>query len=305
VPDQSGEGVEGDDGGGLADRLGARLGDRGQRALALLRAIATHAQERRITFLAAAVAYYAFVSIVPLLLVAVVVTTTIGGEAFAQDVVGDVARFLSPTGQEVFVDILTSGEGRTSVSLVGSLVLLWSALKVFRGLDLAFSEVYGVVGEETLLDQVRDGLLVLASVGVSLLAVAVVGVVTTLVADPITDALAPVLLLLSLVVALFPLYYVFPDVETTVVDAMPGTVLVAFGWTVLSAAFSVYVDLAGANPLYGALGAVLLVLTWLYLAAILVLLGATVNAVLDDRHASEDRERTGSYKPSAVDHPRE
>jgi YihY family inner membrane protein len=304
VPDQSGEGAEDDDG-GLADRLGRRLGDRGQRAFALLRAIATHAQERRITFLAAAVAYYAFVSILPLMLVAVVVTTTIGGEALAETVLESVSEFLSPSGQDLFLETLTSGEGRTSVSVVGSLVLLWSALKVFRGLDLAFSEVYGVEGEETLLDQVRDGLLVLASVGVALLAVAVVGVVTTLFADPVTDALAPVLLLLSLIVALFPLYYVFPDVETTVVDAMPGTVVVAFGWTLLSAAFTVYADVAGTNPLYGALGAVLLVLTWLYLAAVLVLLGATVNAVLDDRHVPEGRDRTGSYKPSAVDHPRE
>ncbi|MFQ3293598.1 MAG: membrane protein [Halobacteriales archaeon] len=70
-------------------------------------------------------------------------------------------------------------------------------------------------------------------------------------------------------------------------EALPGTVTVAIGWTLLGGAFSWYATTAGNFALYGVLGGVLLLLTWLYFGAMLVILGAVLNAVIAGRVATE------------------
>jgi len=66
--------------------------------LATAKAVVDTAQEQQITFLAASVAYYAFVSLLPALLLLLVLASTIGGEAFAEQIVGATQEFLTPAG---------------------------------------------------------------------------------------------------------------------------------------------------------------------------------------------------------------
>jgi membrane protein len=93
---------------------------------------------------------------------------------------------------------------------------------------------------------------------------------------------------------------VFPVVDVSVPDVLPGVFVAAFGWTILEAVFQAYVAGAGRSEVYGTLGAVLLVLTWLYLASLLVLVGLAVNVVLDDRTAAalDDTPRPRDYSSS-------
>ena len=48
--------------------------------------------------------------------------------------------------EEVHAAIDNAG-GEVGLSVTGTLVLLWGALKLFRGLDTAFAEVYGTRNE--------------------------------------------------------------------------------------------------------------------------------------------------------------
>ncbi len=58
----------------------------------------------------------------------------------------------------------------------------------------------------------------------------------------------------------------------------PGAVLGTVLWIIGSILFSVYVaNFANYNATYGSLGAVVVLLTWLYLSAFVVLLGAQIN----------------------------
>jgi membrane protein len=93
---------------------------------------------------------------------------------------------------------------------------------------------------------------------------------------------------------------VFPVVDVSVPDVLPGVFVAAFGWAILEAVFQAYVAGAGRSEVYGTLGAVLLVLTWLYLASLLVLVGLAVNVVLDDRTAAalDDTPRPRDYSSS-------
>ena len=77
------------------------MDDRIENAVSLARRTIIATRDAEVSFLAAAVAYYAFVSLVPLLLLALAVATTVGGEAFARDVVDEAGSFLTPSGQDV------------------------------------------------------------------------------------------------------------------------------------------------------------------------------------------------------------
>jgi membrane protein len=247
------------------------------------------ARESQLGFLAAAIAYYAFVSFLPFVLLSLSVVSIVGGEAFSERIVSILSEFLTPEARSLVQDALTLDAAAGGATVVGLLALTWSSLRLFRGLDTAFSTVYGTTGTLSLLDKIRDGLVVLVAFVVGVSTIGLAGEVVRRIASPVVPGLTGVLLLGSLVVALFPLFYVFPDDDAvTVRGVLPGTVLAAIGWGLLGGAFQVYASVA-TTSVYGVLGGALLVVTWLYFGAFLLLLGATLNATLAGRTPTEDR----------------
>lgn len=62
----------------------------------------------------------------------------------------------------------------------------------------------------------------------------------------------------------------------------PGSLLAVAGWLVSSIGFRFYVARFGSyNETYGALGSVIVVLTWLYLSAAIVIVGAELNTEIE------------------------
>jgi membrane protein len=116
--------------------------------------------------LAASVAYYALVSLLPLALLALVAASLGGGEQFATLVVRRLESALSSSGEEVVNRALTNTRGRVGASVGGVAVLVWSALRLFRGLDFAFAEAYDAVDEPSLLRQLIDAAITLALLAV-------------------------------------------------------------------------------------------------------------------------------------------
>lgn len=244
------------------------------------RAIATTASDREVTFLAASIAYYTFVSLIPLLVLAVVVTTFFGGAAMEERITAAAGAYLLPTGQQLIEGALENQTGAGSVSVVSFLLTVWGALKVFRGFDVAFSRIYGSE-PGGIVDQITDGLVAILSVGLGLAVAVAVTATVALLNLPFVRLLSPMLLLATLFTALFPFYYVFPDLQMPLREAAPGAAFAAFGWTVLSTAFGFYA--ANASGVSGALGAILLLLTWFYFGGTLLLVGGVINAVLGGR----------------------
>jgi len=247
------------------------------------RALVTLVETQQLPFMAAAVAYYAFVSVLPLLIVGLAVGTALAGPTVAAQALGAVEGVLTPESATVLETALTSAEGRGGVTFVGLLVLFWSSLRVFRGIDLAFARVYGIDTPKRILDQVRDASIAVAAITVAVGATALVGALVPLAWLPVDGLLGTVGLLVVLPVAFFPLYYVLPDCDLSVREALPGAALAGVGWTALGTVFGLYAARAATFQLYGVLGGVLLLLVWFYFGGLLVLLGAAVNAVLGRR----------------------
>ena len=243
--------------------------------------VADLAIDRQVTFLAAAIAYYAFVSLVPALLLLVVDATAVFGETIAAELVASTGEFLTPAGEEAVVAAVSSAGGRTGAGLLGVGVLLWSTLKVFRGLDTAFVSLYGGDEPPGFLKQVADAASVVV-VGVGVM-VAVGAFVASADAVPLVGAASVLALPLFLAAVFLPMYYLLPQPSIGVREALPGAAFAAVCWTLLQAGFQVYAAGAAQYQVYGVIGGILLLVTWLYLAAVVVVFGGVVNVVLAHR----------------------
>lgn len=233
-------------------------------------------REGEISFLAAAISYFTLVSLVPLLVLAAVVAVSVGGDALRAQLLVYVESNL-PAAEQYVEAALADETGQGGIGVVSLLVSLWGALKVFRGFDTAFSRIYGSdVGG--LVDQIRDAVTVLVSLGAGMFGVVALVTVVAILDFSLFGLVSPLLLLVALTVGFLPLYYVLPDADVSVREALPGAVFAAVGYTLLAAAFGIYAALAGGMA--GALGAVLLLVTYFYFAGTVLLVGAVLNVVL-------------------------
>lgn len=242
-------------------------------------------RDRNVTFLAAGVAYYAFVSVIPAILLVLVIATSIGGEVLVERVLGVLGEFLTPEGEIAVSTAIRDAPGRTEATVIGLGVLFWGALRVFRGLDRAFSSIYGLDRNPSFLRGLWDAFVVLSTVGLGAGTMVLVGAILAATHWRLGQGvIGLVLLLVGLVIVFLPLYVVFSDADTGVKQALPGAMVAATGWVVLQALFQIYTAAAPRYQLYGVLGGILLLVTWFYLAAIVLLVGAILNVVLSNRN---------------------
>jgi membrane protein len=280
----------------------SRLG----RAVGVLRAIVRESRAERITFMAGSIAYHAFVSLLPLLLLLLAVFSAVGGQ-LEESLIEFARTVLTPGAGEILVAELRRATDSTGVSILGVVLLVWGTLRIFRGIDTAFSDIYETGARNTVTDKFRDGLLVLGAVAVA------IAVGALLEARVLGEGGVPggwvggrVLLVAALAVALFPLYYVFPDQEgITVREVMPGVGFAALSLTAVESLFGIYVEVSSRQPRQSALAGILVFLTWLYVSGLILLLGAVVNAVLGGRSEDVDIDPVIGGPDPAADGPRQ
>ncbi|WP_436925304.1 YhjD/YihY/BrkB family envelope integrity protein [Halosimplex amylolyticum] len=262
-----------------------------RRAGALVRAVAREAREERLTFMAGSIAYHAFVSLLPFMLVILLLISRIEDQAAAVDALRAMGTYLSPNASGLLTETVTEATEHTSLSVLGVGVLLWGAIKIFRSLDAAFSSIYDLDDPKGIVDSFRDAGVALGAVGVGLLVAAAIGSVVSFDGGAVGGFLDRVVSTASLVIVFLPLFYLFPDEDVTVREVVPGTVLAAVGWTLLEYLFRYYVAVASVGERYGIVGTILLLVTWLYFSGFVILIGAAFNAVLAGRSA--DRSEAG------------
>jgi membrane protein len=197
--------------------------------------------------------------------------------------------YLTSAAQDVLSEGLRDAASSTGLSLVGLATLIWGTMKIFRSLDVAFSNIYESGDRNSLLDQLADGGVVFLSLALAVVTAVVIGRAARSLGDvPFVDALGTLALVAGLAVTFLPMYYLFPDEDVTLREVVPGTVFAAVGWTVLKYLFGIYTALSSQTDTYGFIGAVLVIITWFYFSGLVLLLGAALNAVLAGR--SEDTE---------------
>lgn len=258
-----------------------------QRLVRKSRSLYLLVEQLQLPFLAAAIAYYAFVSVLPLLIVTLTVATVVAGDALATQVLESAGGVLTPEAATVLEQALRGGTGREEVTVVGLLVLLWTGLRLFRGIDTAFSRIYGFETTKSTTGQVRDAAVTLLAIAFAIAATVSASAFIPFEVVPFAGVISVFGMLVVLPLVFFPLYYVLPDGPIAVREAVPGALFAGLGWTVLGTVFGLYTQFTNMQ-VYGLLGGVLLLVIWFYFAGQVVLLGATLNAYVGGQF--EDRQ---------------
>lgn len=250
-----------------------------------------------LALLAGGVAFYAFLSIFPALTAIVSIYGLFADPADVEQQLRSVSGVLPDQARGVIEGQLGRITAASSSALgwtaVLSIVLaLWSANKATKGLFRSLSVVYDRNEQRGFFKLNIESLLM--TIGLTVAAVVAIGLVAVFPAvsnflglgeiGELAASLArwPVLIAVVLI-ALAVLYNFAPDRErprwrwTT-----PGALLATVLWLLASIGFSLYVRYFGSfNETYGVLGAVVILMLWLYISAYVVLMGGELNNELE------------------------
>ena len=276
----------------------------------LLKRTAKETSADNVLGLAAQLAYYFLLALVPAI-VFLVALTSFFPPALVDSMLSGLATFAPADVHDIVAEQILSlrGGGHGSVLTFGLLFALWSSSAALVAITDALNRAYDIE-EGRPWWKVR-----LTAIGLTiglatfvLLAFALVMIGPTL-ADHwagqfglgATFAVAwkivqwPVVFLL-VVAALAMLNYFAPDAEQDWTWITPGAVLAALLWIIASLAFKVYLtNFADYNATYGSLGGVIVLMLWFYISGIAVLVGAEMNAEIE--HASPHGKDPGEKVP--------
>jgi membrane protein len=256
---------------------------------------------------AAAMAYYFLFAIFPFFLFLTTVIGYIPIPHLLDYVLNSAARMLPRQAFELLQDnirALFSNKKQGLLSL-GFVLALWSSSNAVGAIMNAMNKLYAVK-EGRPFWKVRLTAISLV-IGLSLLFLLALILlmfgtrIGALIADRIDFGiyfrliwnlvLVPVVLfLLSLAIA--TIYFFTPDVVQKWKWITPGSVFAIPSWIIISLAFSYYINNFGSyDKTYGSLGAVIVLLLWMYISGIIILVGAVINAVIE--HSSEEGKEPG------------
>jgi membrane protein len=254
-------------------------------------------QEARVLSLAGAVAFFTLLSLVPALSLLI---TIYGGLTDPVTIVGQLDELtivLPQAARELIREqaVRLSGRDATELSLtvlVGFLVAVWSANAAMKANFDALNIIYGVRERRSFvrlnlvsLATTLSGLLVLM---LALVLIASLPVVTAL--FPFGHELEVLIRLLRWpaffvlgTVAIGCLYWIGPDRRPPRFSwVLPGAIVSALLWLGTSVGFSWYVSTLGRyTATYGSLATIVVFMTWLWLSATIILIGAELNAELE------------------------
>jgi membrane protein len=253
-------------------------------------------REDNLTDWAAALTYYGILSLFPALLVLVSILGLLGQNA-TQGLIDNIGEFAPGAAQEIATDAINNLQQNQAAAgaagLVGLAVALWSASNYVGAFQRASNAIYEV-GEGRpfwKLKPLQIGITIVLVLAVALCAVAVV--ITGPLAQTVGDAIGlgdtavlvwdivkwPVIAAIFMTMLAF-LYYAAPNVKHPRFRwVSPGGILAVVIWLLASAAFAFYVaNFGNYNATYGALGGVIIFLTWMWITNIVILLGAEINA---------------------------
>jgi membrane protein len=256
----------------------------------VIAATAKDAVRDRIGSWAAAIAFYALLSIFPLLLGGIAAASYVVDRAWAIEQAVALTHDLLPT-QDALVrsTIEEAFDARGGLGLLSLLALLWSGGRVFATLTIALNVAYGVEDTYGPLKRAFVRLAMVLSVGLLSATAVVSGLTLDAVAERLpwlggifARAAGYVGTTALLGVAFFSIYRFVPRRRIANRAAAIGAATAAFLFAVARPGFVYWTThVAEQNVVYGSLAAVAIAMLWMWIASIIVLLGGELATHVD------------------------
>jgi membrane protein len=237
---------------------------------------------------AAAIAYFALLSIFPITLLSISVASLSLGPSMDQQIIIRRLEFIAPAlrqllGQNIDEIIVARGP-ITAVALVG---LIWSASTIFYTFTHILNKIWGLKQRRAVWKRRGVAILfVLVFVGPTLFLASFAGSMLAHLRTWLPDSIMSMGAGISLVVAVLldvalfmTLYLMLPHGTSTWRGILPGAVGAGFLWELAKKAFLFFVStyITVSNLVYGSVAAIIAFLVWAYLSALIFLFGAYLN----------------------------
>lgn len=259
---------------------------------------------------AASLAFYALLSLAPLLVLLLWLTASLYGSA-QEAIVDQVGELAGREAASVADTVIANADQRPGI---GSIAGLWSTLLLFVGATAVFARLQDALNLIFRTDAARlPGLRawirkrvlsfgVVLALGFLLLVATTVSTVLQLILAgmpsllPVFGSLAS-MALYALSFAL--LYHFLPDRRVRWRQALFGGLITAGLFVLGRWAIGLYLATAAPGSAYGSMGAMVLLLVWMYYAAVVFFGGALITAVIDERARARRIAQANAAPPAA------
>lgn len=245
--------------------------------------------ERSVATYASSIAFFFAISLIPMIIILLQLLPYAG--LSQTELLSFIEQLIPESVYWLAVRVVSEAYNRSVTVLSASAIaLIWSASRGTMALRWGLNRVYGVK------ERRRYPILCLLAIGYTAALLVIFSIILFLVfagpvsrflaenvpeifADPVTVRMRQKFLLYLLMVVLFALVYTFIPAESRKFHRqLPGAVFVTFLWEIFSGVFSIYIRGYNAYTMfYGSLGAVAIILFWLYCCFYILLIGAYVN----------------------------
>lgn len=259
--------------------------------IGVVKRVFTEAREDNITGEGAKVAYYLFLSLFPLILVVFSLTGILGGDAAFQWIMARIQAAAPPAMADYLAGFVRqiTGQSRPDILSLGLLLTLWAASGGFAAFADGLNTMYDLRETRSWWKKRLTALgLLLASV------VLLIGGTAAILAGPtivravglpaLWNALRWPIAFALLVALLWMIYLLLPNRDQSGAKGktLVGAVIGAGLWLIATAGFRYYIaNFSSYSETYGFVGGVIVLMLWLYLTAVVTLLGGEVAAVLE------------------------
>jgi membrane protein len=250
----------------------------------------------------AAIAFYTVTSIAPVLLIVIAVAGLAFGQDAAQNaLLGQLSELMGQQTAEVLQSAVASASSKSSgilATLIGVVTLLVTASGVFGEMQTALNAIWKAKPKGTTVSRLirarAASLGLVVSLGFLLMVSLVVSTALTALGNYL-DSILPfgklLLTILNGIVSLIlisfllaAVYKVLPDRDLNWRDVVIGAVATAVLFTIGKSLISWYIGSSAVASSFGAAGALMVLLLWVYYSAQIFLLGAEFTKVFVERY---------------------
>jgi membrane protein len=249
----------------------------------------------RCSMISQAIAFNLFLAFFPsLLIVVALATTSVGGKTSLLEMVRDLTEFLPPGSQTIVSEFLVNrGPEAWKIALLGWSGTLLAGSQVMKLVMEGIHIIYGDEEKPGFLHRQLRGLLLLLITIAPLLGAAVLGIL----GRPLRRWLAheigkhsilqgwwniffPAAAMVLGMLALTMIYRLARPKEDSLRNVLPGAMMATVLWWIVDVLFGTYVRRVPYSLVYGGLAAVIGLMIWMQLSAVIIFLGSAWNAEL-------------------------
>jgi membrane protein len=269
---------------------------------------------------AGSMAYFSVISMFQLLVLGVVVLSFVLDQGQARQFVIEQVEAGTPLDADAIggvIDAVISSRG--GITIIGFVLLLWSALGVFSALSNGVSAAFANAPKRGFFQDKLIGVLLLTVTGLLVVGSIAIGVVTGILQQQTGElldripgggwALAAVGLVVPLIlifVAFLVIYRVVPNRRVSFAEIWPGALVATILWTILRFGFTYYAtNIANYESAFGPISTAITLLAFLYFASVVVLLGAEVAraSAIDDEVQAREAAATAAARAGGMAQP--